>query len=317
MRARTFRFCDPENAQWLKQLTESYPQPEYLADIFLRIGIPVTVLNSDLSAPGKWHQIILAAQELQLIPAFRREFDFHDSGARMRSKMTVAQAKYLSTSGRSHPSSVSTQFLEASRQGLDGVFLIRAFFGKQEQLGTGFRVGTRLVVTSHHVVFRNGVAANRMELWLRYFDHREGQPSMLTVVHFTPEVLDSQRSNLQDFAVLRCTDLPRWVPTLLPAQQAPREGDRATIIHHPEGGPQEVSLYNNAIRFVDDNVVEYLADTANGSSGAPVFNKYWEVIAMHTRSLSSQSNARRLQISAQAMRMEPIVQALNSIEGGS
>ncbi len=57
--------------------------------------------------------------------------------------------------------------------------------------------------------------------------------------------------------------------------------DFANIIQHPLGGPKQISLYNNLIMYADENVVQYLNDTQVGSSGAPVFNVDWEVIALH------------------------------------
>ena len=35
------------------------------------------------------------------------------------------------------------------------------------------------------------------------------------------------------------------------------------------------------VTYVDDNVVQYLTDTMPGSSGSPVFNAAWEVVALH------------------------------------
>ena len=57
--------------------------------------------------------------------------------------------------------------------------------------------------------------------------------------------------------------------------------DFANIIQHPLGGPKQISLYNNLIMYTDANVVQYMNDTMVGSSGSPVFNVDWEVIALH------------------------------------
>ena len=57
--------------------------------------------------------------------------------------------------------------------------------------------------------------------------------------------------------------------------------DFANIIQHPLGGPKQISLYNNLIMYVDENVVQYMNETMVGSSGSPVFNVDWEVIALH------------------------------------
>ncbi len=53
------------------------------------------------------------------------------------------------------------------------------------------------------------------------------------------------------------------------------------IIHHPGGNMKQISLYHNIVTNTDDRVVQYLTDTLKGSSGSPVFNSDWEVIALH------------------------------------
>jgi V8-like Glu-specific endopeptidase len=36
-----------------------------------------------------------------------------------------------------------------------------------------------------------------------------------------------------------------------------------------------------AVRYADENIVQYVADTQKGSSGAPVFNSQMQVVALH------------------------------------
>jgi len=53
------------------------------------------------------------------------------------------------------------------------------------------------------------------------------------------------------------------------------------IIHHPGGEMKQISLYHNIVTNTNDRIVQYLTDTLQGSSGSPVFNSNWEVIALH------------------------------------
>lgn len=53
------------------------------------------------------------------------------------------------------------------------------------------------------------------------------------------------------------------------------------IIQHPAGELKQISLYHNIITYYDDRVVQYLTDTLRGSSGSPVFNSNWDVVALH------------------------------------
>ena len=58
-------------------------------------------------------------------------------------------------------------------------------------------------------------------------------------------------------------------------------GEFVNIIQHPEGDYKQVVLRENQLVTRLDKVLHYLADTNPGSSGSPVFNDQWEVIALH------------------------------------
>lgn len=88
-----------------------------------------------------------------------------------------------------------------------------------------------------------------------------------------------------DYAVIQLeapTDLP--VPQLylgaLP--QGTDEGAFVVnILQHPGGGAKRLAMRNNAVARVDDSLIAYWTDTDYGSSGAPVFDDDWQVIALH------------------------------------
>ena len=60
------------------------------------------------------------------------------------------------------------------------------------------------------------------------------------------------------------------------------QNEQVNIIQHPNGNPLSVVLTENYV-LVDmtSDRVHYLADTLPGSTGAPVLNRYWEVVALH------------------------------------
>lgn len=67
------------------------------------------------------------------------------------------------------------------------------------------------------------------------------------------------------------------------------------IIQHPDGRPKEVVIRNNQLIDLFDNkddipFCQYLADTEQGSSGAPVYNDQWEIVALHHQAVP-QTNA--------------------------
>lgn len=68
-------------------------------------------------------------------------------------------------------------------------------------------------------------------------------------------------------------------------------GLRLNIIQHPQGRRKEVVVQQNELRDVHTNVIHYYSDTDYGSSGSPVFNNSWDLMALHhARKPSEQAN---------------------------
>ena len=59
------------------------------------------------------------------------------------------------------------------------------------------------------------------------------------------------------------------------------EGLRLNIIQHPRGRKKEVVVQQNTLTDVHANVIHYYSDTDYGSSGSPVFNNTWDLMALH------------------------------------
>lgn len=66
-----------------------------------------------------------------------------------------------------------------------------------------------------------------------------------------------------------------------------KKDDFVNIIQHPEGRHKQVALYHNMVVSVNERRVLYLTDTLKGSSGSPVFNSDWEVVALHHAGFST------------------------------
>lgn len=59
------------------------------------------------------------------------------------------------------------------------------------------------------------------------------------------------------------------------------QNDFVNIIQHPGGEMKQISLYHNIVTHIEERIIQYLTDTLKGSSGSPVFNSDWEVVALH------------------------------------
>lgn len=60
-----------------------------------------------------------------------------------------------------------------------------------------------------------------------------------------------------------------------------KKNDFVNIIQHPAGQMKQISLYHNIVTSTDVREVQYLTDTLKGSSGSPVFNSNWDIVALH------------------------------------
>lgn len=59
-------------------------------------------------------------------------------------------------------------------------------------------------------------------------------------------------------------------------------GENVNIIEHPNGRRKEVVIQENEITgLYEGGYIHYEADTLRGSSGSPVFNNQWFVVAIH------------------------------------
>ena len=58
-------------------------------------------------------------------------------------------------------------------------------------------------------------------------------------------------------------------------------GEPVNIIQHPRGRAKEIVFYSNRVQKISDNYIQYEADTDFGSSGSPVLNRQWQVVALH------------------------------------
>jgi tetratricopeptide (TPR) repeat protein len=68
-----------------------------------------------------------------------------------------------------------------------------------------------------------------------------------------------------------------WAPSL-----PPKDADRHVyVIGHPAGGDLSVSMQDNLLLDYDSRRVHYRAPTEEGSSGSPVFDDTWQLIALH------------------------------------
>lgn len=155
--------------------------------------------------------------------------------------------------------------------------------GESLGYGTGFMVSPRLMMTNNHVLETPAQASHSQA----EFNFEAGlggnmEPSIL--VRLAPEVFFLTDRGLDySLVALHPEAEPAaygWLP-LIEEQGKVMVGEWVNIIQHPNGEPKQLALRENLVVDELERFLHYRTDTAPGSSGSPVFNDQWEVVALH------------------------------------
>ncbi|MBL7490829.1 DNA/RNA non-specific endonuclease [Frankia sp. AgB1.9] len=165
-----------------------------------------------------------------------------------------------------------------------GRIVIRDDRGRTAGYGTGSLVSPELLLTNHHVLSDTRVAASS-SVEFDYQDGPDGQPLPLAEFALDPDRF-FLADEAMDFALVAVKAEPAQLSQfgfnlLVAAEGKAIVGDFVTIIQHPGGGKKQVALRENRIVDVLDLFMHYETDTEPGSSGSPVFNDQWEIVALH------------------------------------
>lgn len=90
-------------------------------------------------------------------------------------------------------------------------------------------------------------------------------------------------------------------------------GDTVIIVQHPKGKGKQITLTNNTVKGLYKNFLRYSADSDYGSSGSPVFNTKWELVALHHAAIAEVSeNSDHTIIAQQGVRICQIIKHLKN-----
>jgi hypothetical protein len=188
-------------------------------------------------------------------------------------------------------------------------------------MGTGFLLGPDVVITNYHVMeeviknpacaanvvirfdykrLANGTTVNEgttcrlaAESWL--LDYSPYSPADL-IANPNSEVPNTDEL---DYALLRLDSQPGAEPIAGPKAEpgAPKRSwitiDDATrplavdaplfIVQHPQNWPLKLAMDTRSVLSTNSNGtrVRYRTNTEKGSSGSPVFNEHWQLVALH------------------------------------
>lgn len=179
-----------------------------------------------------------------------------------------------------------TNWFSGGQRAAEAVAMIR-----QPAPATGFLVSDWLLLTNHHVLGTADVAAAAEVL----FDYEEDDSGAMHPVRAS---LDPDRCFLTspvdqlDYTIVALRPLDDGTPPGQRFGQIPLIGTTGkavvgqplNIIQHPDGQTRRVAFRNNRLLSVDEVRLVYETDTSPGSSGSPVLNDRWQLVALHQRS---------------------------------
>lgn len=150
--------------------------------------------------------------------------------------------------------------------------------------GTGFLIKDGFLLTNWHVL-KTIKEAQRATI---NFWYSPGTPLFKTELSLAPEKGFATGGDLEggDWTIVKVNDSlealkEKGVSPLSLKKRTIDIGDRVNIIQHPKGGIKKVGFRSNLVYASSAEFLHYATDTAPGSSGSPVFNDGWEVVALH------------------------------------
>ena len=82
----------------------------------------------------------------------------------------------------------------------------------------------------------------------------------------------------------------KWGFLKLPRAVQYAKNQHLNIIQHPRARRKEVAVQHNQVQEIHQNAIRYTTDTEPGSSGSPVFNNAWDLVALHHAAGTKQNN---------------------------
>ncbi len=182
------------------------------------------------------------------------------------------------------------------------VGLVRYFDRREgkEAVATGFLVSESLLMTNHHVFpvgDRAGFDAFARDAVVEFNYQHDLDGNRSPTVQFalapqrflhTSQALDMALIGVEPTDRTGAHDLKSQGYLVLNGTLGKAGlGDFASIIQHPGGKEKQIAVRKNEIINLDlPEAIIYVSDTAQGSSGAPVFNDQWQVIALHSAGIA-------------------------------
>lgn len=155
--------------------------------------------------------------------------------------------------------------------------------------GSGFMISDKLFMTNNHVISSTSDAENSFVTFNKENDEN-GIPIQTSSFKFNPNAFFiTSPENELDFSIIHIGEKQSGSLTIeeighFVISDSPDKhiiGMNVNIIQHPLDLPKKVVFRNNTLVDRTESSLLYETDTETGSSGSPVLNDDWDLIAIH------------------------------------
>lgn len=249
----------------VKRVLDSYPDNPFLKSALEEKEINYS-LSPDIDEISNWHQVtddtleVLTMNKSTLLPVSFLALGVVRSRAVAKVEIKIGSSKI----------NIGTGFL-CKVEGIDDLFFV-----------TNFHViNDKAKIKNTRIIFNYELDINGNTTESKSFSINEAGP-WYTSSEKEYDVcvckLQASEEDLKEYGYLNLKEIDV------------SKNDFVNIVQHPGGQMKQISLYHNIVTNKDDRVVQYLTDTLKGSSGSPVFNSDWNVVALHHSGSGGKSN---------------------------
>ena len=341
MKQGTEHFLDVPYYDWARAeavelhqvLVRAYGTKARAEFIAARSGVPREEVNFEQPPRGFWQQILetaAASRRARKLTELARE-DRSIAGYHPRLARLLGQAPSpVEAPARPRPPSPwpgaevitgrQETFLEMSflHEGLrvapSVVRLGTLTRGDESFCGSGLLIAEDTILTNHHVLHdADGIRVKQVDIWFNYERDAQGRPRVVDSYEGETGTIAGDAEH--DWAIVRSRkpiDSSYPVLSLRPSKPV-RKGDFVYIIQHPEGRTKKLGMLHNEVVGVTPDRVQYLTDTLPGSSGSPVFNELWQVVALHHEGIKGDGSPGSL-CRNQGIQVERVLEGLAALD---
>jgi V8-like Glu-specific endopeptidase len=299
-----YDFSKPEAREFYEILVRAYSTPQAADMALATAGIDRSGINFGqglrfvwkgavevAARSGKLRALAMHARDDGSIAAYRARLERLVGPTPAATEAPVPAAPAKPWSGKELITGAQETFLEASflyegARVAPAVVRLTTWAHGQKYYGSGFLITPDTILTNHHVLFDEvGKPVSQVEIWFNFESDAAGKPREVDSYEGDPASIVGEETH--DWAVIKPKKpFKAGYPTLSLRPTKPvSTDDFVYIIQHPKGRSKQIGLIHNQVVNVTADMVHYLTDTLPGSSGSPVCNDRWEVVALHHRGI--------------------------------